>query len=69
MVLLADGVVLVVVAPGTFKSQAQKSGPESVRTVLYVFDTILFGNNTALGGDFMVSVEARCQNLLLGRVR
>ena len=64
-----DGIVLVIVAPGTFQGQSEKYRAESVHPVHHVTHAELFFHNTALFVLQMQAVERRGQALFFRRTR
>ena len=66
VVLLADRVVLVVVAPRALDADAEKGPPERVDAIGDVLDAVLLGDDAALLTLHVIAIEAGGQPLLVG---
>ena len=64
---LGKWVVFMVVTVSTFQRNPQKCLSKQIISVRNVTDAVLFGNYAAFFRNFMISVETRCQKLLLIR--
>ena len=58
----------MVVAMGTFHRYSEQSLAKQIVAIRDVHGSVFFLNSAPFFGDFMVSVEGRRQQLLLGRI-